>query len=79
MAQLRPVVPITDPRFVYTPSHKTDVRERFRLVKMDEERQAQEELQQMIIDAIRHAKELGLPMDKVDLLCAATGIERGLV
>lgn len=27
---MKPPVPITDPRFVYVPSHQTDIRETFR-------------------------------------------------
>lgn len=29
----KPPIPITDPKFVYVPSHRTDIRETFRLAR----------------------------------------------
>lgn len=35
---MTPTIPITDPRFVYTPSHKTDIRKLFAKVRREQER-----------------------------------------
>lgn len=35
---MTPTIPITDPRFVYTPSHQTDIRKLFARVKREQER-----------------------------------------
>lgn len=35
---MKPAVPITDPRFRYTPSHQTDIRKLFARVKREQQR-----------------------------------------
>ncbi len=35
---MTPTIPITDPRFKYVPSHKTDIRKLFAKVRREQER-----------------------------------------